>query len=58
MRTEAETLNAVAILASVPEEITARALKECEATGRDTEYVRALFTLADLLRERRAENGK
>ena len=59
MRTETEIKNAVEILAGVPEEITARALKECEATGRDTEYVRALFVLADLIRERRrAEDGK
>lgn len=59
MRTETEIKSAVGILASAPEEIAARALKECEKAGRDTEYVRALFVLADLIRERRAaEDGK
>ncbi len=59
MRTETEIKNAVEILAGVPEEITARALEECEKAGKATDAVRALFVLADLIRERRAaENGK
>lgn len=57
MRTEAETLNALAILASVPEEIAAGVLEECAKAGRDTEAVRALFALASLIRESRERRG-